>query len=174
MIYLRLFTAINFSSNIKEAIYDITDILRQMSQRGNFTLRENYHLTLAFIGEYLSLYGPLSAVNSVQFEPVSLEFAKIGFFNSKDGDICYLAFKHSQESTALRLELCRALTEQGVDFDKKEFKPHLTLARRFISAQGFSADRVNAILPQKEILVDAISLMKSERINGVLKYTEIR
>jgi len=171
---MRLFTAINFSSEIKDTVRDITEILRAMSKKGNFTLRDNIHLTLAFIGDYPSHYAPLRAVNSVSFEPFSLCFEKLGFFKNTGGDICYLAFKKSKELTELQHKLCVALKEQGVGFDEKEFKPHLTLARQFSPTESFSAEKINAMLPQTEILVERIGLMKSERINGVLKYTEIR
>jgi len=51
---MRLFIAINFSSETKKQLMALCDELRKTSIQGRFSLQENLHLTLAFIGEYSS------------------------------------------------------------------------------------------------------------------------
>ena len=48
---MRLFTAINFDDNIKDALSAAISELKARGIRGTFTLRENLHLTLVFLGE---------------------------------------------------------------------------------------------------------------------------
>lgn len=48
---MRLFYAINFDDTVKKRLSDIQNALRARAVRGNFTLPDNLHLTLAFIGE---------------------------------------------------------------------------------------------------------------------------
>ncbi|MDR1042323.1 MAG: RNA 2',3'-cyclic phosphodiesterase, partial [Clostridiales Family XIII bacterium] len=48
---MRLFIAINFSEEIKDALCETIADLRDASRRGRYTHRDNLHLTLAFIGE---------------------------------------------------------------------------------------------------------------------------
>ena len=48
---MRLFYAITFDENVRRKLAGIQDALRVQAVRGNFTLFENLHLTVAFIGE---------------------------------------------------------------------------------------------------------------------------
>ena len=48
---MRLFIAINFNDDTHNRLIALRDELRSRSERGNFSLPENLHLTLAFIGE---------------------------------------------------------------------------------------------------------------------------
>ena len=49
---MRLFLAIVPDNNIKDELCMIQKRLQMQGVKGNFTTRENMHLTLAFIGEY--------------------------------------------------------------------------------------------------------------------------
>jgi len=50
-ITMRLFIAQNFTPETKSRLLTLRDDLRAQSTRGNFSLPENLHLTLAFLGE---------------------------------------------------------------------------------------------------------------------------
>ena len=52
--------------------------------------------------------------------------------------------------------------------DKKPFNAHITLGREIRHSKPIVLDG-----HEIKIIVDRISLMKSERIGGVLRYTEI-
>ena len=49
---MRLFIAILFEENIINALTHFQDNLKAKGVKGNFSRRENLHITLAFIGEY--------------------------------------------------------------------------------------------------------------------------
>ena len=49
---MRLFIAIQFNEQMLDALTKLQNDLRAMGVTGNYTKRENLHLTLAFIGEY--------------------------------------------------------------------------------------------------------------------------
>ena len=49
---MRLFIAINLSSEIRDALMKVQDEMFDRGVRGNFTPEANMHLTLAFIGDY--------------------------------------------------------------------------------------------------------------------------
>lgn len=49
---MRLFIAIQFEEKILDALNDFQDDLKEKGVTGNYTKRENLHITLAFIGEY--------------------------------------------------------------------------------------------------------------------------
>jgi 2'-5' RNA ligase len=48
---MRLFITINFNDDTRSRLLALRDELRGKSKHGRFTLPENLHLTLAFIGE---------------------------------------------------------------------------------------------------------------------------
>ena len=49
---MRLFIAICFDENMLDSLATIQDDLMRSGMKGNYTPRENLHMTLAFIGEY--------------------------------------------------------------------------------------------------------------------------
>ena len=49
---MRLFIAIQFEDEILDALTDFQGDLNAQGVTGNYTKRENLHITLAFIGEY--------------------------------------------------------------------------------------------------------------------------
>ena len=48
---MRLFIAVNFSEEIKDELFHISDKLKRFSERGSFSLKDNIHLTVIFLGE---------------------------------------------------------------------------------------------------------------------------
>ena len=48
---MRLFTAIVLSDAAKNEIFQLVCNMKQNAVRGNFTRRENLHVTLVFLGE---------------------------------------------------------------------------------------------------------------------------
>jgi 2'-5' RNA ligase len=74
-------------------------------------------------------------------------------------------------------EINRTLTDELKKFEfkieEKEYKPHLTLGRRVYVKKDFNIAQFENGIPILEMDVNYISLMKSERINGKLVYTEV-
>jgi len=64
--------------------------------------------------------------------------------------------------------LTTKLIDAGFEIEKKKFVPHITLARELEIA-----DKINVIVEKTTMDVDRISLMKSERIDNKLVYSEI-
>lgn len=161
---MRLFIAIRFTRKIKEDLKDIEKDLKRQGVKGNFTDVDNLHLTLAFIGE--SDEAPIIAriMQSVPIGNITLSFDQLGNF----GNLYWIGL---QKNAALReyvSDLRDALDENGIPFDHKKFKPHITLVRR-----ASMQKRPDIRVPSDSMTVKAVSLMKSERINGRIHYTEI-
>jgi len=74
----------------------------------------------------------------------------------------------------IQRELVRELKEEGFyDIDDREYKPHLTLGRQVRVKPGFDSKEFEAALQPITLEVTGLSLMKSERVEGKLTYTEI-
>ena len=166
---MRLFIAINFSDSTKSGLLALQDELRKNSTRGSFTLPENLHLTLVFLGECNSEQTAIATavMESTAFEPFELQIERLGCFKRDGSDIWWAGFSISKELIALQSVLSDKLISEGFSLDKRRYSPHITLGRQVVTQVI-----PRAIEPFGET-VSSIELMKSERVGGKLTYTAI-
>lgn len=166
---MRLFIAIRFSDAVEKALGGAINALRRQG-RGNFTRLENLHLTLAFIGEVESPEAAIAAVGAVKCAPFTMRIEKLGSF----GDLYWVGCERSAELLSLQRQVCMCLEKEGVSFDRKPFKPHLTLCRKYIPFTQFQAQFVERALGAPCEQVREIVLMESSRDEkGRLVYTPL-
>jgi 2'-5' RNA ligase len=175
---MRLFTAILFDEDIKSSLYAAAENLRALSKGGSFTARDNLHLTVNFIGETKRLEEVKQAmdraVRKVRAKRFYLDLRGFGRFKCREGDIYWVGVEREDTLWKLRGELVRELKEAGFyDIDDMEYTPHLTLGRRVNLKENFHAAEFEAGIVPMRMEVTRLSLMKSERIEGKLVYTEI-
>ena len=170
---MRLFTAIQFSDSIKQNLEEIVTSLKKEAGQGNFTLTENLHLTLVFIGESNRVESIQQCMEQTNFPSMLLEFKEFGKFKRKDGDIYWLGMVANPVLIQLQNALQKNLLRAGFLIEERKFKPHLTLGRQVIVPPGFDLLTFERKIPPISVPVAKISLMKSERIAGRLTYTEI-
>ncbi|NLN56276.1 MAG: RNA 2',3'-cyclic phosphodiesterase [Clostridiales bacterium] len=164
---LRLFVAVNFNNQIIDALCRASGDLKKKAGSGNFTKKENFHLTLAFIGETDRLSDVKRTLDGISFSPFEITLGKPGVFRRPGGDI-YFVSALSDGLEGLANKVSEDLRESGFDIEKRKFVPHITLARQVVGSGDITFEVSPAVMA-----VNRISLMKSERINGVLKYTEV-
>jgi 2'-5' RNA ligase len=175
---MRLFTAVLFDEKINEALFDSVEKLHRSSASGSFTMKENLHLTVNFIGETQRVEEVKQAMklatDKVRAESFALSMGGLGKFKRNEGDIYWIGVEKDTMLWRIQREMGKELREAGFfDVDDKEYRPHLTLGRRVKVQKDFDVKVFEErILPMK-MNVDRISLMKSERVQGKLVYTEI-
>ena len=164
---MRLFIAILFEQQMVDALTEYQKNLRKISAVGNYTKEENLHLTLAFVGEYGNPDEVLDALEQVEFRPFEIRLDGVGHF----GDLLWAGVTGEDKLAAVAKRLRHALAEAGIPFDKKKFRPHVTLIRKvsFRTEQKLPAEPLRAA----GMTVKRISLMKSERGKNGMVYTEI-
>lgn len=170
---MRLFIAISFSADVKDRLTKVITALKSQAQRGSFTLRDNLHLTLAFIGETRCKDDIIKIMQDISAPGCEILLEGFGCFKRGDGDIYWIGVRKNAALNALQQELCGGLLNSGFEIDRREFNPHLTLGRRVVLSDNFNRDKFICEVPAITVPVNKISLMKSERINGKLTYTEI-
>lgn len=170
---MRLFIAINFPEDIKTKLYNIAANLKDESRYGNFSRRENLHLTLVFIGETPRFSDVVDVMKKTSFESFDIELSSLGKFKRNGGDIYWIGVKKSAVLLRIASELSNNLKAAGFKIDVREFKPHLTLGREVVMYDGFNMSKFSDTIEPMLVNVPYISLMKSERISGRLTYTEI-
>lgn len=164
---MRLFIAIQFDEKMINALTDFQEELKSMGVKGNYTKRENLHITLAFIGDYGNPDDVLDAMEQVDFRPVEISLDGVGSF----GDLFWAGLTDNPRLAAYVKRLRRELSERDIPFDKKRFSPHITLIRKY-SCRGGGEIPVSAP-PQCHMKATRVSLMRSERGKNGMIYTEI-
>jgi len=166
---MRLFVAICLNDDIKQKLCALIESLRDAGMRGRFSRPELLHLTLAFLGETPDARAVIRAVEGVKAERFTLTIAGLGRFRRSGGDILWAGVELSAELAALHGSLIARLKSEGFALNPGEYRPHVTLAREVKNGHAGSA----ATLAPCRMPVTRISLMKSERLEGRLVYTEI-
>jgi 2''-5'' RNA ligase len=172
---MRLFIAIIFQEPFKDEIMKVTRELQQSAVKGNYTLRENLHLTIVFLGEVAQeRVGSIkTAMNRVKAEPFQLSLDKTGLFKRNGGDVFWIGIKKSDVLDSIHRQLTEELAGSGFLLEERKYTPHLTIGREVKLKDTPAAFLSEEIFRNSSMTASRISLMKSERINGKLNYTEV-
>ena len=160
---MRLFVAIELSEEMKTAATETMHALKKQGVKGSYVPKQNLHLTLAFIGETKDAASVKEALKSVKVKPFRLSLSDMGTFE----DLLYVGLKGNQGLSAAVKDVRAALDAAGIGYDRKKFVPHITIIRKTAG----SWKQVPA--PKGEMMVNRISLMKSELKDGKRVYTEL-
>jgi len=163
---VRLFIAIQLSEKMRMAISDVQEDLRRQGVRGNYTPRENLHLTLAFIGEYNDPDRVLDILEQVPMESFEISLDGMGAF----GDLWWIGLTPSKAMQSYVRQLRRAMAEGDIPFDRKRFSPHITILRR--ASVDIAKVKIQPVERVSMVAVHA-SLMRSDRGRNGMIYTEI-
>lgn len=163
---MRLFAAITLSPAFRQAVLETAGQLRAQCASGSFSRPENLHITLAFLGELPSPSPARRALEQVDFSPFPITLQGAGHY----GDLWWAGLQHSPQLLALSKQVRRELDKQGVSFDQKPFRPHITLARRTVL---LSPGDVSLKAEPVSMQVESIVLMKSQRVQGRLIYSPV-
>lgn len=161
---MRLFIAILFPSAVRESLLDVQNQLRAQGVQANYTKPENFHLTLAFLGE-------TSRQRDIQRVMASIDmplFSMTVTGSSKFGNLLWVGIEQNSALESLAYRLQDSLRNLGFEIERRPFRPHITLARQVTVPQPFSLK-----IPRTTMTVDRLLLMKSERVNGRLTYTPL-
>jgi len=169
----RLFVAITLNKEIADNLYNSALLLKEHCIYSNISRKENLHLTLAFIGESNNLRSACEALKEISAKPFELIFEGYGEFSSRDGSLCFAKVQKNSFLESLAENIRKKLTLKGFNIDPKPFKAHITLCRQFTPAPTFNKSIMYSALSKKSMQVTSVSLMRSDRINGKLTYTEI-
>jgi 2'-5' RNA ligase len=169
---MRLFIAINFSDEVKDALCEVAAELRNAALRGRYTSRDNLHLTLAFIGETDRADDIIDVMEDVCADaftaPVRIAFSGAGVFRGNGGDTHWIGVEKTPELRGLAAGLASGLRREGFDIEKRKFTPHITIGR-----QVTLRAEAQISVPMASMSAERIALMRSDREGGRLVYSEI-
>jgi len=173
----RIFISVNCDDQVKKQLLSVQEKIKAQSVKGSFSLPENLHLTLVFIGE--TSEDKIQLITSIienalkpPLEPFTLTFSTIGCFKHSNKELWWIGVDRNDTRLVtlktIRRRIADGLYSEKFNFDNRPFNPHITLGREIKHDSPI-------IIPKQEIIypVNRISLMKSERVRGILTYTEI-
>jgi 2'-5' RNA ligase len=170
---MRLFLSVELSPEIKEVLYGRATQLKKSAKRGSITRKNNFHLTLVFLGESDRIKAVRRAMDRVCAEPFDLILEMLGSFHRGNTQLFWIGVRQNEMLERIYEQLVDALQQEGFSLKKREFYPHVTIAREMILPKDFDLAVFSASIEPLKMRVNKIGLMKSERIDGVLVYTEI-
>lgn len=130
---MRLFVALEIPLAVRLNLAALLVSMRAITKEPRWVRAENLHVTLKFLGEVAE--GKVHAVRAALGEirsdkAVSLEFRGLGFFpNEKHPRVFWVGIEASPNLKTLAGNIEGGVEKLGTPREKREFSPHLTLAR---------------------------------------------
>jgi len=175
----RIFIGIPIDKPGQRAIDELLDSLKSRNRNLRWVPAGNRHLTLAFLGDI-----PLSDVEILrrefartyqQFKPFHYGFSALERFPNARGRIIALTGETSEPLHCLAMATRDMLRECGLGFERKKFRPHVTLARvRNPKRPLTSIDRpVRVDMQVSRVVMYRSTLTESGSIYNVLQEAEL-
>lgn len=161
---MRTFIALEIPELLRDELADVTRSL-QASLRGRFVPRQNYHMTLAFLGDVPQAMlddaqcAMECAATRVEYgRNIVLAADRLGSFGRAKNATLWMGFAKDPILMALAEDLRDRLDSCGFTLDGKSFLPHVTLARHACITEG---SLPNLPFPEPTVATQ-ITLFKSE------------
>ncbi|HBE12955.1 MAG TPA: RNA 2',3'-cyclic phosphodiesterase [Clostridiales bacterium] len=162
---MRLFIAIDLSDEMKDELEKSTCVLKTRG-RGRFPLRENYHLTLVFLGKTNRVNDIKKAMDMLETTPFDLKLSSCGRFQREGGDVVWAGIEKNPILENLVYTLTDNLRNMGFSVENRPYKAHITLAREMEQVEFPSIKPLS-------MTCHTITLMESLHIGRELKYLTV-
>lgn len=129
---MRLFVALDIDDAVCRKIETFLEGVRGFAPDVRWVRPESLHITLKFIGEQKEekLEGIEQRLSEIAGSPVQIGFRGFGFFpTAKSARVFWMGMDAGPELGRLAGEIDRAMEMLGIEREKREYSPHLTLAR---------------------------------------------
>jgi 2'-5' RNA ligase len=162
MAVIRAFFALSIAEQLEQQLVQACDQLG--ARLGKTPLRwvpaENYHITLAFLGdvpsELLPLLSDITDAVAADHAPFELSLETLAWFPSANKPRQLVALlKPSAALAQLHKQLNSRLASVGLTLEKRRFRPHITLARagRSLTAMPFEQPLAQACFEADELVL---------------------
>lgn len=159
----RLFVAVLPDESARQRLAGVLAQLQEACPSCRAVDPSNLHITLAFIGSSAEYAAIADSLLEAPFLPLDIRLCGYGRFPG----ILYASVEESGRLAELAKAVRHRLDAHGIRYDAKPFAAHMTLARKVPSGTKLPA------FPAIPLRVGAVSLMRSAREGGALRYTQI-
>ena len=175
---MRVFYAVKFADYVKQAFVDNITEIKKYTLRGNFMAKDNFHITLVFVGECdtgkLALLKKaadktvenLNLPERFKTNPIIGTIDGLGTFSRPFGEeLLWVGVKTNPEDILAKINksIIKELANCGIytKEDHAEYIPHITIARKveFSRISSGELDQIN--FTPIDFTVNSITLMES-------------
>lgn len=171
---MRVFIALNLPQKTKDNLERSASEFKSLATGGSFTPKDNYHLTLHFLGEVApsDLIYVQSAMDGVKDLPAP-ELSVSQFTVLRASDIVCAKLRQSAELTTLHDELGLRLEQHGFEVEHRAYRPHVTLIRKKSFALPFSEVTKSVKVYNMPFYATELTLFESVFTNSGVTYREL-
>ena len=174
---MRTFIAIELEEEVKDHLAEAQAEAQKLCKKGNYTPKENFHITLHFLGEIEE--DDMEYLQDAMYEtarrnrPFTLTLDKIGFFPRGNKGIMWAGIERNNHLQRLFSTLEKSLEQQGFARERKGLSPHITLGREVEPHRSFVDVQKSTKIEPMKVAVRRISLMESVRKGPKLVYVPL-
>lgn len=173
---MRCFIALALPPEARKALEKAASSLRSSLPGLSWTKSENYHITLAFLGEIgdSDVVVAATSLDAVaEFGAIPFSFSALNGFPSKSRwRVLAATVDDGGRADACRRLVLGALSPRASRPEGGEFSAHVTMARRSSREGGLAVEAVAS--PAGSWEIDRCALYKSELRRSGAVYTELR
>ncbi|MEM7191032.1 MAG: RNA 2',3'-cyclic phosphodiesterase [Pseudomonadota bacterium] len=174
---IRAFVAIA----IPEPMAGTMEALQTGLDFGRLVPRENFHLTLSFLGEYPEpvledLHAGLNLIAEPMFD---ISIQGLGTFGDASPHHLFAEVTPEPALTALHKKVRRAARDAGIELAHQRFHPHVTLARFGRGLHGDDLTKLQAHIARRmgmatgSFTATGFTLFESRLTSGTPQYTPL-
>lgn len=136
---MRVFIALNIPDKMRDNLERSASQFKQLATGGNFTRKENYHVTLHFLGnvEPRNLIYIQSAMDGIKGLPAP-KLSITQFAVLRASDIVCARFNKNARLNELHDVLADNLEKMGFTVERRAYRPHVTMIRKYAFTLPFS------------------------------------
>lgn len=171
---MRVFVALKLPDKTKDNLARSAEQLRHFDCGGSFIPKDNYHVTLHFLGEVAAsdLIYVQSAMDAVADMPApTVAISQLSVLRASD--IVCAKFRKDKMLTELHEALAQKLEEQGFTVEHRAYRPHVTLVRKYKFSLPFSEVTKSVDVYNAPFVADEIVLYQSELTKFGAVYTPL-
>ena len=178
----RIFLAypIQFNKKVTQVISNIIHLYCQENIKQ--IPIENYHLTLAFIGNISKKHIKNIIITTQditkQLNNIEIEIDKIGFFeDKKDNLVIWLGIKENKELIEISKTIRKTYTENNINYYPTPFLPHITIAKiKYLKEKEEAKEKIKNLcnIPSQKLTITNPILFESISIENKIRYNIIQ
>jgi 2'-5' RNA ligase len=141
------FLAVPIPQEIKQVYMEWREKNKERLPFKSWVHHEDYHITLAFLGDANA--SDIEKVKSetarvvVGHNPFRLQLSGLGYFGKKESPrIFWSGIERQPQLQELQRDVFQACRSIGFELEKRDYRPHVTLARRFGMESGFPSHKL--------------------------------
>jgi 2'-5' RNA ligase len=143
---MRVFVAIDLPDHVRREL----EALQNALPIGRAVPSENLHLTLSFLGDQheTAVEDAHEALDTIRATAFDVQLVGVGSFGHHSPQVIFADVARCPELLELEQRITRSLRHAGLEFQKRRFRPHVTLARLPKILSAFELTRVRDYLAE--------------------------